>query len=258
MAADGCQLPLLSPAPGARWTAVELDLLRQHYTAGGLTAAQAALPHRSAPAIYMACTKYKIRAPRQANTVRRRWSHDPRLDDEIRAQAMRNAGRGTWQTIAVRWGRPLWYVQRRAHDLGVQLPRHDARAWTEAETDLLHETAHLSAGQAALTFRRRGTPRTATAIQTRRHLLSIERSDNGVYSERGLSLLLGCGHTTIARAIKRGDLRARQERKGDPTSRWQITERAIRDWLAAQPYAIDLRRVPPASQALLITALTNR
>jgi hypothetical protein len=36
-----------------------------------------------------------------------------------------------------------------------------------------------------------------------------------------------------------------------------ITERALRDWLAAHPYAIDLRRVPPANQALVITALTG-
>jgi hypothetical protein len=254
--ADGSQLPLLPGARHARWAPCEIAIMREHYPAGGLDRVKPLLPHRSENAIYMAAVKMKLRAPRQANTTRRLWPHDRMLDDDIRAEA-RNGGRGSWPRLAKRWGRPLWYIQRRAHDLGVQLPRCDARAWAEAEIELLHATSHLSAGHAALRFRRRGFERTEIAIQHKRHHLAIERSENGIYTERGLSQLLGCSPNVIRRAINDGELRATRERKDDPQSMKHITERALRDWLSAHPYAIDLRRVPPANQALVITALTG-
>ena len=258
--ADGGAQPMRPACPkGARWTFEEVQLLKLHYPKGGLEAARKALPHRSDNSIYMAATKFKLRSPRIKKTSGRRlWPHVPELDDEIRAAANAGGVRCAWKRVADRWGYPLWYVQKRAHALGAVLPHVKGTHWTEEEVELLHKTAHVSAGRAAAIFRKKGFHRTETAIHTKRHHMNVERSDNGVYTERGLAQILGCSHNRIRAAINNGELRATRERKNDPHAMKHITEKALRDWLSTCPYAIELRNVPPASQALLITALTGR
>jgi hypothetical protein len=259
--ADGNQIPLL---PGAltgfvRWTHADEQTLREAYARGGVAAAREALPGRSDSAIYNRAVALKLRSPRQVGTKRRTWPHDAQLDSEIRRAATASAERGIWTDIARRWKRPQWYISRRAADLGCSLPRNSVGTWTDAELELLHATSTHSAAHAAVLFRRRGFTRTTHAIQHKRWMMHVERGTNGVHTGRGLGALLGISQPMLARAIRSGSLKARRDggRDAGPDAMWLIHERDVRAWLVTTPYAFDLRKVPPANQAWLVSVLAG-
>lgn len=94
--------------------------------------------------------------------------------------------RGAITELAEKIKRPRWYVSRRARELGLKTPRFKEPAWSQAEIQLLHDTAHIHTRNAQQRFKREGFNRSETAIHVKRKRMGISaiqaRQDAGLYT----------------------------------------------------------------------------
>lgn len=248
--------------PYRPWTTRELTLLDQHYRRGGLEAARAALPHRTPGAIYQkAVLKLGIRLGRR-NVRGAWWTQSDQIDALLREVFERPAGRQALTALAKRVDRPRWWLSRRALALGLKAPRFADPDWSEAEIELLAQTAHLSPRVAQRKFAAAGFRRSEAAVIVKRKRERCRPSDNGYYTATQLAELLGIGCAkTITRAIRAGELRAsprgtaRTSQQGG--DHWWIREQDLRAYIVAHPMRIDLRKVPVASTSWFIQLLTG-
>ena len=131
------------PRVGAKrfWTGREQMILRNAYPQSGIAGSLALLPGRSAAAIYVRAMKLKLVSPHEA--TRRRCRPTEQIDDAIRRVYQNNTDKGAIKRLAQTTGRSRAWIRARAIALGIAVPRFKEPPWTEAETEIVAEAAHL-------------------------------------------------------------------------------------------------------------------
>jgi ribosomal protein L37E len=247
--ADISRVPGAASRPsGYFWATTELATLRAVYPVGGVAAAMAALPHRKRSAIYGKARQLGVNAPRQlVGTAGKRFAKKYPTTDQI-DQAIRDGyatatKRGDYTAIAVRCGRPAWWVQKRAAVLGVtRTNRTRLDAWKAAEIEILEEWAHCDAKVIRQKLARAEFDRTLTAICIQIKRRKLDRTDPDKWTAPDLAGLLGVNPATIADWINRRGLAATKRTHG-PHGVWVLHRRDVRAWIRANPRFVDLRRV---------------
>lgn len=243
------------------WTTCEIAALREAYPRGGLSAAQEALPNRTPSSLYQRAGALGLRAPGQPS-FRAQWPVTDRYDDAIRALHSSPPARGAVTELALKIGRPRWWVSQRARDLGLITPRFRELPWTPAEIEVLHETAHLRPQAARAMFKRRGFDRTESAIVVKRKREEIStvlaRDDAGLLPANRVANFLGVERGTVVRWIRLYGLRAAPRGTAKAFDEFEIRATDLREWIIAHPARIELAKVPAASRAWFIELLAGR
>lgn len=244
------------------WTTREIATLREHYPAGGINAVLEHLPQRSRSAIYCHANALGLHCAGRPQ-VRQHWPQDTATDDAIRTAHQRPTKRGDIVRLAARLGRPVWWVSRRARDMGLTTPRFREPAWTPAEIAILHANTHLAPAAVQRAMRRQGYRRTATAIAVQRKRCGIKRTQADAYSCRQAALMLGMDNTTLLREIRMGYLRAEpnrdyQTRTDGAVTQYVVTERNLREYIISHPVRLNLRKLPAGHVPWFIDLLAGR
>jgi hypothetical protein len=238
-------------APRAPWTTAQEKRLRAAWAEGGLAAAVDALPERTTAALYQRAQRLGLtgKGPRRdRGSFRQRWEATPVIDEAIRRayQAVK-AGRSRATAVAVAraYGRPAWWVRRRADQLGLSVPRDRGKDWSAAEDQILREAEGTPIPRIAASLTRAGFKRTTAAVRVRmtRLKLSTAAEDPQVMSALQLGLVLGVDSRTVGRWIEKGWLAARAIGEGEARQHWRIHRKAARAFVFARPEAVDLRKV---------------
>jgi hypothetical protein len=168
------------------------------------------------------------------------------IDAAIRAAYQSTPYRGLRQELARRLNRPVWWIGRRAINLGLVTPRHKEPPWSAAELSLLEQHHWKTPEAIAAIFRRRGYPRTPTAIELKRRRYGLRVADAEVYTAAQLALFMGVNGKTVCTWIARGWLKA--SRKGTARlscqggDHHQITQRAVRQFIIDYTAHVDTRK----------------
>jgi hypothetical protein len=261
--ADGS--PTITPAPApisrAAWTTREIRVLRDAYPGGGINGVIALLPHRSRSAIYQHANALGLRCASRP-LVRESWTLEPGMDEAITAAHQRPMQRGDVVALAKRLARPVWWVSRRARDLGLTTPLFREPPWSKKELALLRETRNLRPEAVQRALRRHGFRRTATAIAVQRKRQQVQRDprdDN--YTAHEVAGLLGADPSTVARWIRMGLLAADHDPTHKPTpdgrAPYRVTNKALRDFIITHPIHLDLRKLPTAHTPWFVDLLAG-
>lgn len=245
----------------AAWTTREIRVLREAYPAGGINGVIALLPHRSRSAIYQHANALGLRCASRP-LVRESWTLQPGMDEAITTAHQRPMQRGDVVALAKRLARPVWWVSRRARDLGLTTPRFRELPWSKEELALLRDTRNLRPEAVQRALRRHGFRRSTTAItvQRKRHQVQrYPRDDN--YTANDVAALLGADNSTVARWIRLGLLAADHDptHKPGPDGRapYRITNKALRDFITTHPIHLDLRKLPAAHTPWFVDLLAG-
>lgn len=168
------------------------------------------------------------------------------IDKQISLLYQQRIEKGAVAAFSRRFGISRHQVRRRALQLGVVQQTRKEPPWSEPELELLETHYHKNPENLRAIFRRRGYIRTATAISVKRKRLGLTIAGADIYSATGLAKVMGIDSNVITRWIDKGLLRA--TRKG--TSRtpqqggdsWQITHKAVRDFIADNVALVDIRK----------------
>ena len=241
------------------WTTNELAAIREHYPTGGITAVEPHLPGRTRSAIYQQARMMGLKSSRH-DPVRGTWPNKPELDEAIRQLHTSAPKKGDVKRLAARLERPVWWVSKRARELGLVTPRFREAPWSDAELALLDETADITPQAAQKKFERHGFSRTVSAIVVKRKRRGIRAHRDG-YSAMEVGRLLGYEESVVSRWVRQGKVKAKPagaDRSDGRTTLWLITDRDLREFIIQNPMAIELRRVPAAHQPWLIELLSGR
>lgn len=230
------------------WTTRELKLVEQLYPTGGLPACIAALPNRTAAAIYQKAALLGLPREGRKPRERRGWATDRHIDDAIRRVYQAAPSNDAVNALARRVMRPRWWVSKRARELGLVAPRFRQPAWTPAEDDILGQLAHRHPASIRRALVRAGhPPRTETAIVVRRKRLGCSTEDPDHHTAGGLAVLMGVDPSTVAGWIERGLLQARRRGTARTAAQggdqWWIHRRAVRQFVVDNAAVVDLRKV---------------
>jgi hypothetical protein len=234
--------------PRRFWTTREERALRESYAAGGVEAALAALPGRSASSIYNHANKLKLVAPATAalQRPRERWTSNEQIDLVIRRAYAAPPTKGGVNRLATTVGRPRCWVSTRARQLGLVAPRFKELPWSSAELEIVREKSWLSLAALKRKLARAGFARTETAIKVKLKRIGADRSDDDRCSARQLAELLGVVCATVTGWIDKGWLTASRI-DGDRTlgsgRNWSIHRRDVRRFIIDNTAAVDLRKV---------------
>lgn len=226
-----------------------MALLREHYPRGGINAVLEHLPHRTRSAIYQHARELGLRSP-TAPAVRESWPTSEAIDRAIQRAHQQPMQRGDVVSLAERVGRPVWWVSRRARDMGLTTPRFRELPWTPAERDVLRETLHLAPAAVQRALKRAGYRRTETAIAVQRKRMGLRSDTTGnTYSCAQAAHLLGMDPGTLLRDIHRGDVQAKPHpdyatRRDGAPAQYLITTNSLRAYIVAHPLRLDLRKLP--------------
>lgn len=230
------------------WTTTEDRTMRKLYEAEGPAAAAQALPGRTLRAVMQRARLLGLKAPpsSRAGQPRVRW-----IDDDTTDAALRERLPGCQTVLAARrladdLNRPLYWLRRRAAQLGLAMPAsRPIRPWAAAETRLLQEYAHLPAPEISRLMRREGFRRTASAVALRLRRLSIDRTDPDTHTTSDLATLLGVAPQTVQTWVRTMGLRAIKRRTDNDTAghRLRVRRQDLRQWLREHPTRVDLARV---------------
>lgn len=240
------------------WTTTEHAVIRTHYAAGGINACAPLLPKRSRAAIYQ---QAGILGCKSANrpAVRQSFSHDLHIDDQIRFAHRTTTNKGDMTALAERVNRPLWWVSRRARDLGLVTPRFSEPAWSAAELRIIDDTADKAPTASLRALKRAGYDRTLTAVIVKRKRLGIAVPERlGIYTTGQVADLLGYERSTPAKWISQGYLRAKMTPNSLGFGEASITDAQLREFIVKHPLRVDLRRLPLGNRPWLIELLTGR
>lgn len=246
------------------WTTAELAIVREHYPRGGV---EACLPYlqRGRYPIYQKASQMGLRAPGQSG-VREAWPNDADLDLKIRRLHETPLLKGAIAEFAHRIGRPRWWVSKRARELGLKTPRFKEAAWTAAELQILHDTAHIGTKNARAAFKRAGFNRSETAIHVKRKREGISivlaAQDAGHFTAGQVADLFGVDAKTVTRWITLSELKARRrgtertEIQGGDT--WLVLERDLREFVITHPLRVELRKIPDSNRVWFIELIAGR
>lgn len=228
------------------WTTGEEMVLREVYPLLGAAGTRAMLPRRTLSSIRIRAARMGLVAPRPVRKGRPRQLYEvtDAIDALLREQLPACTGLGMLEALSVECSRPTWWLRRRGAALGVAYGLCRPPDWTPQEEALLAEYSHLSLNTLRGKLRAIGSVRTENAIEVRLKKLQLSRVNHDVYSANEAGRLLGVAHKTVLRWINAEALRAtRLPGSKSDAPRWQITRRALREWIAAHPVEVDLRRV---------------
>lgn len=243
------------------WTTTELTTIRRDYPAGGLAAVEPQLVGRTRSAIYQQARLMRLRSPRQGDSIRSHHPVTPEIDEAIRQLHTTTPKKGDVKRLAERLGRPVYWVSKRARELGLVTPRFREAPWSQAELDILDDTAELTPHAARLRLKRAGFERSVTAVVVKRKRVGLRVQPDGSYSAREAAHLLGYEESVLARWIRLGRIKASTagaDRSDGRTTAWRITPRVLREFIVNNPMAVQLRRIPAAHQPWLIELLSGR
>ncbi len=247
-----------APRRGARreWTTREVAIIDAEFPGGGINACLPLLPGRSAGAIYQKAAQEGLRKRNRAGgvTERQRYKATPQIDAAIAGafsgertptEAIRSLSRAT--------GRPRAWLNRRARDLGLVVPRFKEPPWNEAEVELLRDLGPRHPDTIRRKLLAAGHRRTSTAIRLKQKQLRILRGidEDGSYSATALGEIMGVDRDTVRRWVERGWLAgARLRSFAAPEGRaphgramWQFTRREVRDFIVENVAIVDLRKI---------------
>lgn len=227
-------------APRKPWTAAEVEILREHYPAGGLPACLPLLPGRGERAIYIKVAALGLRSARKRRTPTT-WTSNQFIDGLICRSYRDDPRRGRTLRLAAKLNRPPYWVSYRARQLGLVNEKGPGRPWSQAEQDLIVANAAKKPITVAKIMKRRGFVRTPGAIQARLNAQHIDRTDDDHYTGNGLALLMGVNVHKIAVWIDRGWLKAK--RSSGERTHYSIHRNAVRRFIVENVGEVDLRRV---------------
>lgn len=244
------------------WTTTELRRLREHYPVGGVRLASMHL-NRSPQAITIKANELRLKAPHGVGSAWGVIKPDPFTDQAIRDAYANGIERGTIRKLAVRLGRPYWWIARRARNLGLIVPRGSEPKWTELEYEIIATHAHLCVERISKILKQQGFTRSPTAIAGKLNRMDLQRRETrrfaGTYSAAHTARLFGVDQHTVARWIRMGKLKAKplgtkrtEDQNGDE---WAIEASDIRAFAVDHPSAFDLRRV---DQIWFLTEIVGR
>lgn len=240
--------------PAQFWTTTELAILRAHYPTGGVNACLPLLPRRSPSSIYQRANFLKLRCVHATPRSRARYPNEPHFDEQIRIAHQAEPTNAQIKALVDRIGRPRWWVNRRARELGLVTPRFAEQPWSEAELAIVDQTSQLRPQSTLRALRSAGFTRTETAVILKRKRLEIPMPKTpGVYQPATLAQMLGYDPKVATRWIRLGLLRA-TERKGVT----RIREADIRNFLRENPMQVDLRKLPLRNRPWFYRLLTTR
>jgi hypothetical protein len=228
------------------WTMAEIKIVREHYPIGGVNACRAHLPDRTEGAIHQQARGLGLWAPKGKKPAQP-YATSPEIDRAIIECYQTRTERGAIKALAAKLLRPFWWVKKRAIALGIAQPATREPDWSAAEIELLRAHAHKNEHVIRRLFARHGFKRTATAIVVKRKRLQCDSTDPDHYTARQLSLEFGVDSSTITKWIERGLLKAK--RRGTERTAvqggdmWWIKRRDVRDFVADNAGAVDLRKV---------------
>ena len=234
---------------GDQWLTTEIALLRELYGTLGAHAVRERLPHRSLASIRAKASCEGIRGLR-SSTLGRRFARIYQQRDDIdmavREGYIHAKEKGAIKALAARIGRPPWWVQKRAAQLGVTRTNNTrVDAWTPAEVDIVEQYAAAGLDVIAKKLRLAGFKRTPTAIAVQIKRRKIDRTDPDRWSATQLGPLFGVNASTVSDWIERRGLPAKKS--GDGIRAAMLCHRRdLRKWIAANPQHVDLRRVDQA------------
>lgn len=250
--------PLMAPSPRIRsvgdrlswraWTTGEEMTLREVYPTLGAQGMQALLPYRSLSSIRARAAKLKVPAPNNSRKGRPRTQHhaSEELDQLLRERLPACTLPGMLERLSVEVQRPTWWLLKRGRALCIDYGLRKSPRWSPEEDAVLREWCHLT----LYTVKRKlsaqlGSVRTMPAIANRLKVLKLSRVNADVYSANDAATLLGfASGKALSRHIESGALKAyRTPGSKASTPEWCITRRALRDWIAAHPALVDLKRV---------------
>lgn len=258
--ADGSLHPGKIAPSREPWTTREIRILREAYPAGGINAVILQLPQRSRTAIYQHAHALGLRCAERP-LVRESWTLEPGMDAVITSAHQRPMQRGDVVALAKRLARPVWWVSRRARQLGLTTPRFREAPWDAAEVALLRVTRNHTTESAQRVFKRAGFTRTATAIQVQRKRREVQRDPSEDYTAREVSRLLGHDDSTVGRWIRMGLLKAKHDPQHKLTAAghapYVVTDKALRQFIIQHPIRIDLRKIPAAHTPWFVDLLAG-
>lgn len=231
------------------WKNTEIRVLREHYPRGGI---DACLPHlqRSRLAIYhKAQIGLRLHAPGGKPDAYRTHDSNEYIDAAIRDTYSKPTGRGEINALAVRLGRPRWWITKRASRLGFISPRFKEPEWSDDEIELLMRLGHRHPKIIQGHLKKAGYSRSETAITVklkRQGGVRLARLTNGRYTATSLAQVMGVDNHCVLQWIEKQWLAARrratartEQQGGDP---WEITEPAVRRFVIENTHAVDIRK----------------
>jgi hypothetical protein len=248
--------PRLTPkrAPGRTsdryWTEEENEILRQYYPQGGMPAAGAHLPNRSAPSIYVQANHLGLRPSGQKERTAIDAPAD--IDDMLRARWPELKGKGAVNELAAELGLPRWWVSKRARKLELTTAHQKEPNWTAAEDDLMRKAPLHDLDRCAAMFREHGFKRSPTAIGVRAKRFQISRRGaRQTLSAGQVAKILGLDNKTTTawcvagelKATRRGSKRLPQQ-GGDV---WDVQPHDLREFILENLARIDIRKVDKVS-----------
>lgn len=147
-------------------------------------------------------------------------------------------------------------VRLQAAAIGLIAERRPSRPWSDAELDILINTAHLPLGSARRCLATAGYERSAFQIQCerRRKRLGLReaRTAAGILTAEQLGTILGVSGSVVARWCRMGLLTAKRAKGADDT--WRIRTADARDLISRRPDLVDLHRVDRDAFIHLLTS----
>lgn len=231
---------------GYFWTTTEVALLRQHYETEGAARCCELLPNRTHAAINAKAQQLQLRAPPANNSGKRflrLYQRDDVTDGLIREGYAAASKRGDIKVLAARLGRPAWWVQRRAAELGIARGAAKPAPWCAHQLEILERSATCTLQVIRKRLKAAGYVRTAAAIGIQLKRRAIDRTDPDVFSGTDLARVLGVGRETVTAWCTTRGLRSARNGEGARAGH-RIHRRDVRAWLAqTRERFIDLRRV---------------
>lgn len=230
----------------AEWLTTEVATLRATYPKGGADGVHKLLPHRSLAAIRSKAAAERIKCTKGSTSglrFARVYQPCEQIDQAIREGYIHATEKGAIKALAVRVGRPAWWVQKRGAQLGVtRSNRNRVDAWTREELAHLEDLAHLDHRVISRKLRDLGFARTPTAISVKIKRLHLDREDPDRWCATAVAPFLGVNPATVADWVERRGLPAKRQNWG-PNGRLMIDRKSLRRWVAANSGFVDLRRV---------------
>lgn len=238
------------------WTLPEIEALRQRYPVD--STAVLAVDFGVTPkqvrckAFTMGLKKqYAIDALKYRNRKARDWTDAE--DAEVRKwwpiiRCREQEGKNA-EWLANKLGVSLVQVRTRAAALGLRTLRQKEHPWSENELELLDQNVHLTPREVRHRLARAGYQRSEAAITVQRYrvLGGLANATTG-YSAHQLADFLGISATPVIGWIKKGWLKATPRGDsvadhGGPGDRWNITPKAVRDFLFENAALINPRGI---------------
>lgn len=239
---------LARPPKFPAWTTREVELMKSTYcTFNGVARCMQAMPYRSRGSIYAKARDLGIEALNRGTLGKRfsRIHHPSDYIDQVIRETYAAAGlkRGAVARMAELIGRPPWWVQRRAAELGVSKAADiSIRPWVEAEVEILEEMAGARPITISRALRKAGFDRTEIAVTVKLKRLNLDRHDPDTWLLADLARMCGMSDSPVRRWISDYGLAFTQP--GGPRGHIYITRQAFVRWLHKGNAArLDLRKV---------------